>query len=182
MNSSNKGKKSKKLLLIGLDNAGKTSLLLSLQKNTNLLSYYSLKPTQGLNIVNFPDRDTLFNIWDFGGQEQFRKDYLQHLDEYLTEVDKLIFVIDVQDTERYEIALQYLVRIIESLKRIESNIDLSIFLHKFDPGLEKLPHFTDKNIALNIVNKIKKIVPPNFHYKMFKTSIYTVFQKSSMII
>ena len=46
-----KNKNVAKILIMGLDNSGKTSILLSLQKKVNLLTYYSLKPTKGINIV-----------------------------------------------------------------------------------------------------------------------------------
>ena len=39
-----------KILVLGLDNSGKTSIVLALKGNENLLSYYSLKPTKGIQI------------------------------------------------------------------------------------------------------------------------------------
>ena len=96
-----------KILVMGLDNSGKTSIILSLKKDTNLLSYYSLQPTQGLNITNIEDQGVTYNIWDFGGQEQYRQDYLINFEKHIQGVNRVIYVIDVQDSERYEIALQY---------------------------------------------------------------------------
>ncbi len=173
---------SKKFLIMGLENAGKTSIVLSLQRNTNLLSYCSLSPTKGRTIVNFQQRDTLFNIWDFGGQEQYRKDYLLHLDEYLTDVDKIFFVIDVQDTKNYGKALQYLQKIVEYLEKNEMHVELSIFLHKFDPYLEDLPDFSEERLSQNLFSKLKQIIPSNLPCAIFKTTIYTVFQKSPIFI
>ncbi len=181
MSGADIGAKAKKILIMGLDNSGKTSILLSLQRDTNLMSYYSLRPTRGLNIVNFEDHGTIFNIWDFGGQEQYRKSYLQRFNEYFSGVDKIIFVIDVQDTERYDIALQYLQLIINELQKQEYNVDFSIFLHKFDPNLENHPDFTDEKVTSNLLAKIEKIVPPNFEYHLFKTTIFTIFQKRPII-
>ena len=46
-----------KILIMGLDNSGKTSILLSLRKDTNLLSYCALKPTLGIDIKKFDTED-----------------------------------------------------------------------------------------------------------------------------
>jgi small GTP-binding protein len=166
----------KKIILIGLDNSGKTSILLSLTRNSNLLSYYSLKPTTGLNIVNYNDSDAIFNIWDFGGQEQYRKEYLKKLDQYL-DADKIIFVIDIQDTDRYELALSYLAEVVKALLQKNLRIEFSLFLHKFDPGLERQINFSDERIQLNLISKIQKFFPADYPFDVFKTTIYTVFQK-----
>jgi len=170
----------KKIILVGLDNSGKTSILLSLTRNSNLLSYYSLKPTAGLNIVNYNDSDTVFNIWDFGGQEQYRKEYMKKFDQYL-DADKIIFVIDIQDTERYNLALNYLSEIVNLLQQKNLRIDFSIFLHKFDPSLERQVNFSDERIQNTLISKIQKIFPPNYPIEVFKTTIYTVFQKKPML-
>jgi len=168
-----------KILLLGLDNSGKTSIILSLGKTTNLLSYCSLKPTTGINIVNVKDRNTQtnFNIWDCGGQEKYRKDYLKDLSRHFSEVDKVIFVIDVQDIKRYDLALEYLGLITEYVRDKEITADFSIFLHKFDPGLENLKDFSNEKISKTLITKIKEIVPEKFNFKIYKTTIYTVFEK-----
>jgi len=143
-------KKVSKILIMGLDGSGKTSIILSLRQKTNLMSYFSLKPTQGLDIVNLNVQEQKFNIWDFGGQEKFRSDYLENFSKYVTEVDKLIYVIDVQDVERYELSLKYLESIVEEIKKEKPLIDFSIFLHKFDPHIEKLDNFSAENISKNL--------------------------------
>ncbi len=169
-----------KIMLIGLDNSGKTSITLSLGRTTNLLSYCTLKPTPGLDVVKIEDEKTRFSIWDFGGQEKYRQAYLEDPKQF-EKVDKIIFVIDVQDIDRYDLALDYLKAVIEIIKKHEIKGGFSIFLHKFDPGLENLENFTNEAIKTNLVEKIKKIMSTNLPYKVFKTTIYTVFQKQLLI-
>ena len=82
-------KEKSKILIMGLDNAGKTSIILSLQCDTNILSYFKLKPTRGIKRINFEDFSKHYHIWDFGGQEQFRNEYLDDLKEYLIDSKKL---------------------------------------------------------------------------------------------
>ncbi|NVM30732.1 MAG: 50S ribosome-binding GTPase [Candidatus Helarchaeota archaeon] len=168
-----------KLLIMGLDNAGKTSIILSLTKKANLLSFCSVTPTQGLNIVNIDENPHMkFNIWDFGGQQAFREEYIQKLAEgkYLQGVDRMIFVIDAQDPERYDLALRYLEKILKILQDLQQKLDFSIFIHKCDPSLD-MEHSFHNRIKYELINKIKKTIPSGFKYKIFKTSVYTVFKK-----
>jgi len=166
-----------KIVIIGLDNSGKTSILLSLQKKTNLLSYYSLKPTQGLNIINLKEMDGIYNIWELGGQKKYREEYLKDLSKYMHKADKIIFVIDVQDIKRYPMALDYLENIMNFLKSIGEKPGLSIFLHKFDPGLEEIESVTSEMISSRLINRLNSIIPSDLNYHIYKTSIYTIFDR-----
>jgi len=169
-----------KLLLMGLDNSGKTCILLSLKEETNLLSYVTLKPTKGLDISNLESTERDLSIWDCGGQEQYRESYLKSFDKYSTRVNKLIYVIDVQAIERYELALQYLKEIIEKLIEDKSELDISVFLHKLDRNLIRQDKYKDiyEKINVELVPKIKTIIPSTFNYKIFTTSINTFFEKT----
>ena len=143
-----------KILIMGLDNSGKTSIILSLRKNTNLLSFFGLKPTQGLNVENFEVDDQIFNIWDFGGQEKYRNEYIEKWEKYSKDIDRIIYVIDVQDKDRYELSLQYLEYIIESLNKDKIKPDFSIFIHKLDPNVRDSDEFSHKNINSSLIDKI----------------------------
>ena len=170
----------KKIILMGLDNSGKTSITLSLMGIKNIPSFCSLKPTKQYLIHPFIKFGIDFSIWDFGGQEQFRKDYLANFSRYIKGTNKLIYVIDIQDTQRYDQALTYLISVIEVLGKESIDIDFSIFLHKYDPDL----HITNKALTEKVINTfietLKKKIPPTFNYNLFKTSIYTIFRKSKI--
>lgn len=167
-----------KVVIMGLDNSGKTSILLSLQKTTNLLSYFSLKPTQGLNIVKLQEGGHEFSIWDLGGQQKYREDYLKNLQKFTGGANKIIFVIDVQDVARYEAALKYLSAIVERLK--DDKVEFSIFLHKFDPGIEEIAKYSTEKLSKTLLNRINTIIPEKYKYHIFKTTIFTVFQKTML--
>ena len=172
--------KPKKILIMGLDNSGKTSILLSLRENANLLSYISLKPTKGLVVEEFDDCEQKLVCWDLGGQAQYRKGYLKDFSKYTKETTKIIYVIDVQDKKRYALALEYLNDLINFLQKDEQYIEISIFLHKYDPNLLKQEKFKDIYQIVNteLVDKIKAIIPEKFSYSFYKTTIYTVFEKN----
>ncbi len=165
-----------KILIFGLTNSGKTSIVYSLQKKINLLNFINLKPTRGINKIDFEEGNTKFYIWDFGGQESYRKEYIERIDRYFNEAKKFIYVIDIQDQgqgqEFYDTALEFLEDIILILKNKEIYVGISIFLHKYDPDLE-----IAEEIPINLVKKIEALIPQEFKFKIFKTSIYTVFRK-----
>ena len=87
----------------------------------------------------------------------------------------MIYVIDIQDTDRYNEALEYLNRVIHQISN-PNDVDFSIFLHKFDSDFE----FDEKDID-QLIRRIKKVTPPNFKYSVHKTSIYATFEKTMII-
>jgi GTP-binding protein EngB required for normal cell division len=168
-----------KILVLGLDNSGKTSILVSMSKECNILSYCSLKPTKGINIKNFEFEDCKLNLWEFGGQKQYRKKYLADFNKYLKKVNNIIFVFDIQDMDRYDTALNYFRDIIDFIKNNGEKIELNIFLHKFDPHIGAKEGYKKIDIIVKkrLINKIEKIIPSGYPYKVFRTTIYSVFEK-----
>jgi len=146
----------KKVLIMGLDNSGKTSIVLCLKGVKNLSSFSLLNPTRGVKINKFQALGSEYSIWDFGGQEQFREDYLNDFQNHIKKANKFIYVLDIQDQERFYISLDYLDKIVIILRKHRINIDFSIFLHKYDPDLEFInKEFSDKLVS-DLIRKIKK--------------------------
>ncbi|MFW9876668.1 MAG: ADP-ribosylation factor-like protein [Candidatus Thorarchaeota archaeon] len=174
------GEQNNKFLILGLDNSGKTTILLSLKGDTNLLSFLSLKPTRGISIEEFQDKEFKTYAWDFGGQEEYRADHISNIGKYIKGVDEILYVIDIQDYNRYNQALIYLKDLINSIEKERYVVELSIFLHKYDPNLKNKPEFKDIDEKVNfLINKqIFRIIPANFKYKIYRSSVYTVFEKN----
>jgi len=177
MNQINNNLRPSKILIMGLDNSGKTSILISLSKDSNLLSYCSLKPTKGVKIQKYETQEELLSVWDFGGQEQYREEYLTNFKKYIDKVEKIIFVIDVQDVKRYEDSLNYLEDIINLLKHEDKMVELSIFLHKYDPNISEMIEKIEELIKTDLLDKVKSLIPKDFKYEIYRTTIYTVFEK-----
>ena len=171
-------KKIKKILFVGLDAAGKTSIVKSLTGTKSLPSFSNISPTKGEDQVSIKLSDSDFSIWDLGGQESFREEYLTDFNKYLFGCSKLIYVFDIQDTKRYDLALEYFQKVIDlTVEKMEANnIELSIFFHKFDPDLNR----TDitEEIVNGLKDKVKeKLDTTDFFYQIFKTTIYAIFEK-----
>ena len=167
-----------KILLIGLDNGGKTSILKCLKGIKGLSAFNSLSPTRGLEIERFEALDSKYAIWDLGGQQSYHDEYFNDLENILKGTKKIIFVFDVQDVKRYTIAIDYLNKMITGIKAL-NHIDFSIFLHKYDPDLE-FNQELNEIIIEGLIEKIKEVIPPNFIYTLHKTSIYAFFEKSTV--
>jgi len=165
-----------KIILMGLDNGGKTSILLSLKGDRNLMTYFSLKPTPGIQISEITSLNQQYYVWDFGGQESYRQQYIEDLPKYLKQTNRIIFVIDIQDQARMDQALEYFNRILEILQGGKYKIKLSIYLHKYDPDRELDDTFGQ--YAGETIAKIKKMIPTTLQYQIFKSTIYTLFRKT----
>lgn len=92
------GNKEMRVLMLGLDAAGKTTILYKLHIGEIL----STVPTIGFNVEKVQYKNVQFTVWDVGGQEKLR-----HLwRNYFGNTDALIFVVDSVDRERAKQAAQ----------------------------------------------------------------------------
>ncbi|XP_053620960.1 ADP-ribosylation factor-like protein 13B isoform X2 [Plodia interpunctella] len=82
------------LILIGLDNAGKTQTVNNLTGEND----DKILPTVGFKAVNLIHKDTPVTIYDLGGGPHFRQIWPQ----YYSEVHGVIFVIDSSDFSRLD--------------------------------------------------------------------------------
>ena len=112
-----------KTLFVGLDGSGKTSILLSLVGDRNLMTYVNLQGTTGYNhLKKVAEASGLSGFLDFsypyfeaGGQLNYRKEYLSDPTKYFGGFDRIIYVIDIQDFSRYEESITYLQEIIAKM-------------------------------------------------------------------
>lgn len=96
-----------KILMLGLDAAGKTTVLYKVKLN----EIVSTIPTIGFNVETVqPVRNVSFTVWDVGGQDKIRPLW-RH---YFTGCEGLIFVVDSVDKSRFKEAKNELDWILES--------------------------------------------------------------------
>ncbi|XP_056634085.1 ADP-ribosylation factor 2-like [Diorhabda sublineata] len=85
-------KKPMRILMVGLDAAGKTTILYKLK----LGEIVTTIPTIGFNVETVEYKNISFTVWDVGGQTRIRKLW-RH---YFANTDGLIFVVDSNDRDR----------------------------------------------------------------------------------
>uniref|UniRef100_A0A1B6CE98 ADP-ribosylation factor-like protein 2 n=1 Tax=Clastoptera arizonana TaxID=38151 RepID=A0A1B6CE98_9HEMI len=86
--------KEMRILILGLDNAGKTTIL----KRFNAEDINTISPTLGFNIKTLEHKSYQLNIWDVGGQKSLRS----YWRNYFESTDGLIWVVDSADKRRLQ--------------------------------------------------------------------------------
>nr|CAX78725.1 ADP-ribosylation factor 3 [Schistosoma japonicum] len=81
-----------RILMVGLDAAGKTTILYKLK----LGEVVTTIPTIGFNVETVEYKKISFTVWDVGGQDKIRPLW-RH---YFQNTQGLIFVVDSNDSER----------------------------------------------------------------------------------
>jgi len=88
------GKKEMRILMVGLDAAGKTTILYKLK----LGEIVTTIPTIGFNVETVEYKNISFTVWDVGGQDKIRPLW-RH---YYQNTQGIIFVVDSNDRERID--------------------------------------------------------------------------------
>mmetsp|Transcript_67291 Transcript_67291/g.106913 ORF Transcript_67291/g.106913 Transcript_67291/m.106913 type:complete len:188 (-) Transcript_67291:78-641(-) len=88
------GRQEKRILMIGLDAAGKTTILYKLKIGDIVHTI----PTIGFNVETVEYKNIKFECWDVGGQERIRPLW-RH---YYHGTDGIIFVVDSHDRARID--------------------------------------------------------------------------------
>ena len=99
------GKKDVRIVMVGLDAAGKTTILYQLRMGQTIKTI----PTIGFNVETLEYKGVNFTVWDVGGQDKIRvlwKHYYQN-------TDILIFVVDSNDRDRIQEASKELKKMLD---------------------------------------------------------------------
>jgi len=71
-------KKEQKVIVVGLSNAGKTTILSKFGGQLGIKDLAKLKPTKGIERKEVKASNLSLKIWDFGGQQEYRNRYLNN--------------------------------------------------------------------------------------------------------
>ncbi|XP_033761576.1 E3 ubiquitin-protein ligase TRIM23-like [Pecten maximus] len=129
------GKKEMRILMVGLDAAGKTTILYKLK----LGEIVTTIPTIGFNVETVEYKNISFTVWDVGGQDKIRPLW-RH---YFQNTQGLIFVVDSNDRERVGEAREELMRMLNEDELRDAV--LLVFANKQDlPNAMNAAEITDK--------------------------------------
>jgi len=111
-----------RILMVGLDNAGKTTILYKLR----LQETVSTVPTIGFNVETVKYKNISFTVWDIGGQDKIRNLWRV----YLKGSTGLIFVVDSSDKQRLSEVKSELTKLLEEPDL--ANAHVLVFANKQD--------------------------------------------------
>jgi ADP-ribosylation factor-like protein 1 len=90
---SGNGRKESRVLILGLDNAGKTTILHRINSNTVV----STVPTVGFEVETVQINSVKIQVWDLGGQTSIRPYWRC----YYPNTHGIVYVVDCTDKERF---------------------------------------------------------------------------------
>eukprot|EP00177_Eucheuma_denticulatum_P001651 GFKZ01002972.1.p1 GENE.GFKZ01002972.1~~GFKZ01002972.1.p1 ORF type:complete len:180 (+),score=30.48 GFKZ01002972.1:232-771(+) len=144
------GKKEVRILMVGLDAAGKTTILYKLK----LGEIVTTIPTIGFNVETVDYKNIQFTVWDVGGQDKIRPLW-RH---YFQNTQGLIYVVDSNDRDRIGESRDELKKMLseEELR----NATVLIFANKQDlPNAMPVADLTQE-LGLPSMNNRKWFVQP----------------------
>jgi small GTP-binding protein len=161
-----------KLVIAGLDNAGKTSALIALRQKYNFYERVkNLKPTIKIDYSSFKFLKTFrINLWDMGGQRKFRKIYVDN-PIYFEDTDYIYYLIDIQDEIKFEETVEYLHELLDIYRTLSYSNEVIICFNKFDPQYRNSEDFLDR------ANMIKKLIisqNKDIKFEFYYTSYYDI--------
>ncbi|KAK2916168.1 hypothetical protein QQF64_024628 [Cirrhinus molitorella] len=98
------GDREHKVIIVGLDNAGKTTILYQFLTKEAVQT----SPTIGSNVEEIAVKKTRFLVWDIGGQESLRATW----NSYYCNTEIIILVVDSTDRERLTVTKEELHRML----------------------------------------------------------------------
>lgn len=135
----------KKVLMLGLDNAGKTTILYLLHLRVVEGSSPSTVPTVGFNVETIKIGNVGITVWDIGGQHKIRSLW----EFYIEGLSGMVYVIDIQDSERWGSAVSELERMLSNGGR-PSRYPVLVIANKID----KIPESDIEEVNKKLYEKL----------------------------
>ncbi len=131
-----KKQKERSILCIGLDNAGKTTLIHQMKPKKALPN--DITPTVGFTVEEFKACGTKWKMYDMSGQGRYRNLW----GNFFNEVEGIIYVVDTTDQLRLCVAREELKTVMESPSLVK--VPVLVLGNKTDiPGATPVASVTD---------------------------------------
>lgn len=114
------------LLVVGLDNSGKTSIINFLKTSDSKVN--SVTPTVGFSVETFTTKSLNFTAFDMSGQSRYRNLW----EHYYREADAIVFVIDSSDKMRLVVCKEEFESMMNHPELRNKNIPVLILANKID--------------------------------------------------
>jgi len=139
-----------KIVIMGMENAGKTTIVNVLTKETdkNPNSPPDMTPTRAVkrNLISLFQTNTV--VWDFGGQEIYRNEYMSNPELYFHTISLFYYVVDIQDYYRLMSSTMYFMGVFQLIRKYSPDAKIIFLFHKMDPNFDpKLKNLKEKFLA-----------------------------------
>ncbi len=145
----------KKIIFTGLDNGGKSSIILALQRT--LANLAVLGPTKMVDRTTFDYLGYKISNHDLGGQKKYLITYLKQPGKYFLDTAVIIYVIDIQEPNRFVETVSYFKDVLAELVTLKTNPQIYVFFHKAEKILLHGDPETEKDIEGTGMQRVKQL-------------------------
>ncbi|MBN2150326.1 MAG: hypothetical protein JW839_02655 [Candidatus Lokiarchaeota archaeon] len=145
----------KKMIFTGLDNGGKSSIILALQRT--LANLATLAPTKMVDRTVFDYLGYRISNHDLGGQKKYLITYLKQPGKYFIDTSVIIYVIDILETNRYEESISYFKDVLAELEALKTNPLVYVFFHKAEKILLQGDPETERELEGSGMQRVKRL-------------------------
>jgi ADP-ribosylation factor-like protein 5B len=132
-----------KIVVVGLDNAGKTTTLYKLHLGEVVVT----QPTVGSNVEELVYKNIRFEVWDLGGQERLRPSWAT----YYRGTHAVVMVVDSTDRDRIAITKDELFKLLQH-EELQHAVVL-VFANKQDLKDAMTPAEISDALSLHTIKK-----------------------------
>jgi len=163
-----------KVVIMGLENGGKTTIVdvLTNKIENTPLTPPNMYPTRNVERSNLFDKNTV--VWDFGGQELYRNEYLADPETYLSSISYAYYVVNVQDYYRLYSSIMFFMSVFPIIIRNTPDVEIIILFHKMDPKFDS----SKKNLKIKFLDKVESFI--QLHKKSLEMYDTTIFDLNSI--
>lgn len=136
-----------RLLVLGLDNSGKTTILNFMKPKKAVIETV---PTVGYAVEEFTKNNIQFSAFDMSGQGKYRDLW----NSYYNEAQGVIFVIDATDEIRFAVAKEELRIVLESQELKQRRVPILFFANKMDIHTAASPVICMTRLGLEEITEI----------------------------
>ena len=161
----------KKIVLIGLSNAGKTCIYERVFEGKKPWELLHSAATKGIAYKEY-EVGTISKpmIWDLGGQQQYLDEYHGVLkNNIFQKASILLYVIDITDSSRYEDARKELEWSVNQMLSFNPGAFINVFFHKIDliQDKDEVVDYLKKFISYKIKHNIRYHTTSIFGQSLF---------------
>lgn len=160
-----------KVVIMGLENAGKTTIVdvLTQKIQKTPLTPPDMHATKNIERRIISEKNIV--VWDFGGQELYRNEYLANPKSYLRSISFGYYVVDVQDYYRLFNSVMYFMVVFPTIVKNSPDVEIIILFHKMDPTFDP----NNKNLKKKFLDMIESFIQePKKPIKIYDTSIFDI--------